>query len=38
MHADLGFKDHLALDPKFEPLLSARREAARLMGDVMPAR
>jgi O-antigen ligase len=41
MHADLGFRDRLpqavlefdralALDPKFEPLLNARREAARL--------
>lgn len=42
MHADLGFSARLpqavlefdralALDPKFEPLLAARREAARLM-------
>ncbi len=42
MHADLGFRDRLpqavrefdralALDPKFEPLLSARRDAARLL-------
>lgn len=43
MHVDLGFKDRLpvaaseldaalALDPKLEALLSARREVARLMG------
>lgn len=42
MHADLGFKDRLpqavgefdralALDPKFEPLRNARRDAARLL-------
>lgn len=46
MHFDLGFKDHLviaarefdaalAYDPKFGPLLEARLQVARLMGDQM---
>lgn len=44
MHAELGFKDRLAeaaleydralaLDPKFEPLLEARRDVSRLMSS-----
>ncbi|MBI2787198.1 MAG: O-antigen ligase family protein [Elusimicrobia bacterium] len=48
MHAELGFKDRLAeaalefdkalaLDPKFEPLLAARRDVSRLLSDGKPS-
>jgi O-antigen ligase len=48
MHADLGFKDQLivaareldqalALDPMFTPLIDARLQVARLMGDAKRA-